>query len=127
MKKKEFAYRGKSMDELREMSVKEFAKLIPARERRTLVRGLTKDQEAFMKKIDAKKQNIETHCRDVVIVPKMVGMMIKVHNGKDFVPVMIQEEMLGHRLGEFALTRKIVGHNAPGVGATRSSAAASVR
>ncbi|MBR9690077.1 30S ribosomal protein S19 [Candidatus Woesearchaeota archaeon] len=127
MKKKVFTYHGKTMEELKHLSVKEFAQLVPARQRRTLLRGLTTEQEALMKKIELKKQNIETHCRDFIILPEMVGMMIKVHTGKDFVPIMIQEEMIGHRLGEFAHTRKMVGHNAPGVGATRSSAAASVR
>ena len=57
----------------------------------------------------------------------MVGHLIKIHNGKEFIPVGITEEMLGHFLGEFSLTRKKITHNAPGVGATRSSAAISVR
>ncbi len=86
----------------------------------------------LMKKVVAAQETgsrkvIQTWSRRSDIIPEMVGMMIKVHTGKDFVPIMIQEDMIGHRLGEFAFTRKIVGHNAPGVGATRSSAAASVR
>ncbi len=127
MAKKEFFYRGKTLSELKELSTNEFAKLVPARERRTLVRGYTELQKAFMKEIEKGKNNVETHCRDVIVIPKMVGMTIKVHSGKEFVPVMIQEDMLGHRLGEFALTRKRVTHNSPGIGATKSSSAASVR
>jgi small subunit ribosomal protein S19 len=127
MAKKEFFYRGKTLDELKKMSINEFAKLVPARSRRTLLRGLTEAQKAFMKEIEKGKNNVETHCRDTIIIPKMVGMTIKIHMGKEFVPVMIQEEMLGHRLGEFALTRKRITHNAPGIGATKSSSAASVR
>ena len=127
MAKKEFLFKGKSLDELKKLSVKEFAQLIPSRQRRTLLRGLTEEQQALMKEVDRKEGNIKTHCRDVIILPKMVGLTIKVHNGKEWLPIMIQDEMIGHRLGEFALTRKGVRHNSPGIGATRSSAAASVR
>ena len=127
MAKKEFLYRGKTLDELKKLSVKEFAQMIPSRQRRTLLRGLTEEQQALMKEVEKKEGNIKTHCRDVVILPKMVGLTIKIHNGKEWIPVMIQDEMIGHRLGEFALTRKGVKHNSPGIGATKSSAAASVR
>ena len=51
----------------------------------------------------------------------MVGKVIFVHNGKEFVRVEIKPEMIGHRLGEFAKTRKFEKHSGPGVGATRSS------
>ena len=57
----------------------------------------------------------------------MVGKKIKVYSGKEFIPVTIIEEMIGHYLGEFILTRKKVAHSAPGIGATRSSAALSVK
>ena len=128
MAKKEFTYHGKTMSELRQLSEKEFAMLIPSRERRKIVkRGWTEQQKKLLKRIQAAKRNIETHCRDMIILPIMVGMTIKVFNGREFTPVIITEEMLGHRLGEFALTRKKVEHSAPGIGATRSSSAISVR
>ncbi|KHO46802.1 MAG: 30S ribosomal protein S19, small subunit ribosomal protein S19 [archaeon GW2011_AR3] len=128
MAKKEFTYRGKSVQELKEMSDKEFAMLINSRERRKIVkRGWTEEQKKLLKRIRSGKRNIETHCRDMVIMPVMLGMTIKVFNGKEFVPIMINEEMLGHRLGEFSITRKRVEHSAPGIGATRSSSAISVR
>jgi small subunit ribosomal protein S19 len=57
----------------------------------------------------------------------MVGLTLKVHQGKEFQAIMIQEEMVGHILGEFALTRKKVGHSSPGVGATKSSGSVSVK
>jgi len=50
-----------------------------------------------------------------------------VHNGKEFVPIDITIDMLGHRLGEFSVTRQKVKHGAAGIGATRSSASASVK
>lgn len=128
MARKEFEYRGRAMEELRKMDLKEFAKLVPARERRTLIRGITEQQKIVLGKIRKNSKKIRTHCRDMVIIPEMVGVNLKVHNGKkEWVDLLITSEMLGHRLGEFALTRKKVAHSAPGVGATRSSAAISVR
>jgi len=63
----------------------------------------------------------------MIVLPEMVGMVIKIYNGKEFTPVTIIEEMIGHYFGEFALTRKKVEHSAPGIGATRSSASLSVK
>ena len=57
----------------------------------------------------------------------MIGGTIRVHNGKELVPVIIVEDMIGHYLGEFSMTRKRGEHSAPGIGATRSSAALSVK
>ncbi|MEK7612333.1 MAG: 30S ribosomal protein S19 [Patescibacteria group bacterium] len=53
---------------------------------------------------------IKTWARQSAIAPEMVGYTFGVHNGKDFISVMIREEMVGHRLGEFAQTRKFVRH-----------------
>ena len=126
MAKKEFTLNGKSLAELKKLSHKEFAQCITARKRRTINRGFTEAQKRLLAKLE-KKSNIETHCRDMVILPSMVGRTIKVHNGKAFVPLLIQEEMLGHCLGEFIMTRNRVAHNAPGIGATKSSASVSVK
>lgn len=127
MAKKEFRYKGNTIEELKKMSINEFALIAPSRQRRSLKRGFTELQKALLKKIRAKKKNIETHCRSMVIIPEMVDITIRVHNGKEFVPVTIQSEMVGHYLGEFVLTRKKVEHSAPGIGATRSSASLSVK
>lgn len=124
---KVFVYKGKNLEELKKLTLEEFAKLIPSRERRSLKRGLTEQQKTLLKHIKQGKKEFKTHCRDLVILPEMVDKLIKVHNGKEWVPVKIQPEMLGHRLGEFALTRKQIKHSAPGIGATRSSASMSVR
>ncbi len=126
MAKKEFTYRGKTLEELNNMSINDFAELVPARQRRSLKRGTTDLQKIFMKKI-IKGNNIKTKCRDIIIVPNMVGKTVRIHNGKEFISVLIQQEMIGHCIGEFVLTRKRVMHHAPGVGATRSSASLSVR
>ena len=73
------------------------------------------------------KKDVKTHCRDMLILPEMIDKTIKVYSGKDFVPVTCTVEMLGHRLGEFAHSRKVVKHSSAGVGATKSSASRSVR
>ena len=123
-----FTYRGKTFDQISKLSVAEFAKLLPARQRRKITRGFTEQEKKLLAKIRANKKNLKTHCRDMIILPEMVGKTIKVHKGvKDFVTLTIEEEMIGHYIGEFALTRNRVSHSAPGIGATRSSAALSVR
>ncbi len=127
MAKKEFSYRGKSLEELKAMSLSEFAELLPARSRRTIKRGIKGQSKLLLDKIKAGERDIKTHCRDMIVVPEMLDCTIRIHNGKSFNAVIIQPEMLGHFLGEFHLTRNKVAHSAPGVGATRSSSALSVR
>ncbi len=73
--------------------------------------------ESLLKKINKlnsenKKEVVKTYSRRSTIFPDFVGHTIAVHNGKDFIPVYITEEMVGHKLGEFALTRKNGGHGA---------------
>ena len=57
-----------------------------------------------------KKTVIKTWSRSSMIIPDMVGLTIAVHNGKSFVPVFVTENMVGHKLGEFAPTRTFRGH-----------------
>jgi len=120
-RKGEFTYRGKSLDEIKKLSIEEFAQLVPSRQRRTIRRGFSEDHKKLLHKVKIKDPNIRTHLRDMIILPDMIGMKIAVHNGKEFVPVEIIPEMLGHYFGEFVLTRKKVAHGAAGVGATRST------
>ena len=124
---KEFMFYGKTWEQVSKLSTDEFMKLIPSRQRRTLKRGFTEAQKTFIKNLTRGQATLETHCRDLVIMPSFVGKIIKVHNGKEFQPVTIEKDMLGHRLGEFSVTTKKVEHSAPGIGATRSSSALSVR
>jgi len=122
----EFTYRGKALNELKEMSLKQFGELLPSRQRRSLSRGLTEPQKRLLKKLE-KKNNVKTHCRDMIIIPQIIGKTIMLYNGKEFVKLIIQQEMLGHYMGEYVFTRKSVKHNSPGVGATKSSSSVSVR
>ncbi len=122
MPRREFRYRGYTLEELKRMSLEELLPLLPARARRSLKRGLNEEQRKAMERIiKGKKPVIRTHRRDIIILPQMVGRRVAVYNGKEFVEFEIKPEMIGHYLGEFALTRKEVKHSAPGVGATRSS------
>ena len=126
---KEFTYRGKTLEELKEMDTREFAKYIKTRPRRAVLRNFDVI-ETFIKKCrkrEAEGRPIKTHERGLVIVPHLVGYTISVHNGNGYTPVKVIPEMLGHRIGEFTVTRKKVQHGAPGIGATRSSAALSVK
>lgn len=127
MAKKEFTFKGKTVEELKKMSLNELAQLMSSRQRRIIKRGFTEQQKILLKKIRANKKNLKTHCRDMIILPEMIGTTIKVYQGKEFVPVMVEQDMIGHCLGEFVLTRKKVAHSAPGIGATRSSASLSVK
>ncbi len=129
---KQFYYKGKTIEEIKAMPLEEFTKLLPARQRRVMKRGLNESQKRLLKKIKdtnagKNKKIIKTHCRDMIVLPEMVGNKIHIHGGRAFLLVEIQPEMLGHYLGEFALTRQKVKHSAPGIGATRSSAGASVK
>jgi len=109
----------------------ELMRLLPARIRRTLKRGLHPENrkllenirkaKAEMAKTGTQTKRIRTHRRDMPILPEMVGLTIEVHNGKDFIPVEITLDKVGHYLGEFAITNKRVVHGKPGVGASKSS------
>jgi small subunit ribosomal protein S19 len=126
---KEFMYRGYSLESLLNMSMDEFISLLPSRQRRSLLRGLTPEQRILLEKTREAKEaqekgeevSVKTHVRDMIILPEMVGMQIHVHNGKEFLRVDIKPEMIGHYLGEFAITNKPVRHGTPGIGASRSS------
>ena len=127
--KKEKLFRGKTIEELKKLDTREFAKFLTARERRSVMRNFNviEDFVRRAEKKTIKKKGIRTHHRSLVIVPALIDKTIQIYDGHNFVPVKIIQEMLGHRLGEFALTRKPVKHGAPGVGATKSSAALSVK
>ncbi|MCE4604111.1 MAG: 30S ribosomal protein S19 [Aeropyrum sp.] len=129
---KKFRYRGRTLEELLKMNLEELAQLLPARQRRSIRRGLTPQQEKLLLKIRKIRRRVEegrlkklpvirTHVRDMIILPEMVGFTIAVYNGKEFIPVKIVPEMIGHYLGEFSPTTKIVQHGEPGLKATRSS------
>lgn len=120
-RKGEFTYRGKTLEDLKKLSHEEFAELIPARQRRTIKRGLGDGHKKILQNIKNGETTIKTHIRDMIIMPEMVGLNLEIYNGKQFDKVEVIPEMLGHYFGEYSLTRKRVAHGSAGVGATKSS------
>ena len=123
---KEFAYRGIPKEELDNMSLEKLFQLFNARQRRSLTRGITDGKRKLIEEIKAAKTGkiknpIKTHVRDLIILPYMVDVTVNVFSGKEFLPVAIRTEMIGHYLGEYVITNRRVSHGAPGVGASRSS------
>jgi small subunit ribosomal protein S19 len=123
----EFTYRGHTLDELQEMDVDEVAELLPARQRRTIERGLSHEHEKLLE--EAREADpevtandpIRTHLRDMPVLPEFVEKTFSVYTGESFERVYVEPEMIGHYLGEFQLTRQSVEHGQAGIGATRSS------
>jgi len=123
-------YRGYPLSELVKLNMDSLIELLPSRRRRTLKKGLPQRQKKLLMKLRAARKQakrgkevvVKTHCRDMVILPEMVDLTIAVHNGKEFQRIKIIPQMIGHVLGEFAITMKQVKHGNPGIGATKSSA-----
>src|SRR3989344_2164309 len=89
IRKKEFTYRGLTVDELKKMDVREFSKYIKSKPRRTVLRQFQKIED-FISRANVKlnkNKPIRTHERSLVIVPEMVGMKINIHDGRNFIPV----------------------------------------
>jgi small subunit ribosomal protein S19 len=134
MLKKEFSYRGKSLEQLQGLTIEEFAKIVNSRARRSLKRGFNPQ---LMKRIDkalalkaggkTDLKPVKTHLRDTIIIPKMVGLKFGVYKGNSFETIEVMPEMLGHYLGEMVLTRKKLVHGKAGIGATKSSTAITAR
>lgn len=127
---REFKFKGYTPEQLQSLSIENVLPLLNSRQRRSLDKRVSTymndDKRKLREKIklarDGKlKGNIRTHVRDMIILPDMIGLTIMVHNGKEFAQVAIRPEMIGHYLGEYAITNKRVQHGAPGVGASRSS------
>lgn len=123
---KEFVYRGVPTAELEGLPHERLFELLNSRQRRSLVRGITDGKRKLIAEIKAAKAGklanpIKTHLRDLIVLPHMVGVTVNVFSGKEFVPVQIRTEMIGHYIGEYVVTNRPVRHGAPGVGASRSS------
>ena len=127
---REFRFRGLNVDQLKNLSIEALLPLLNARQRRSLDKRVGNYMNDEKRKLRERiknvregnsNENIRTHVRDMIILPDMVGITINIHNGKDFSPITIKPEMIGHYLGEYSITNKRVQHGAPGVGASRSS------
>jgi len=120
------SFKGKTTEELQKLPNDELFALLNSRQRRSLKRGLSDNKKKLIAEIKEAKEGknknpIKTHQRDLIILPYMIGTTINVFDGKEFKPIGIGAEMVGHYIGEYAITNKRVNHGAPGVGASRSS------
>jgi len=137
---KKFTFRGLELDKLVEMAVnqkyaEELFPLMTSRVRRHFREKMKFKELRLLKKVTKaikaapiaedgireKPSTVKTHLRNMIILPQMVGGVIGVYNGKDFVTVEIKAGMIGHYLAEFSITYKPVKHGRPGIGATNSS------
>lgn len=127
---REFKFRGYTPEQLQTLSIENLLPLLKSRQRRSLDKRVSTYMNDEKRKLREKvklaregklKGQLRTHVRDMIILPDMVGLTIHVHNGKEFAQVAIKPEMIGHYLGEYAITNKRVQHGAPGVGSSRSS------
>merc|ERR1712166_1705659 len=111
-----------------DLSHAELMKLMHSRARRRFARGnvsMSLIKRLRKAKKDADKDSkptiVKTHLRNMIIVPEMVASVVGVYNGQHFVQVEIKPNMIGHYLGEFAITYKPCRHGRPGIGAATSS------
>ena len=123
---KKFTFHGLSTEETESLTGEKLFDLLSSRARRSLKRGINDQKRKLIGEIKMKKAgklnaDIKTHLRDLIILAYMTGVAVNVFSGKEFVPIVITTEMIGHYLGEYVITNKRVSHGAPGVGASRSS------
>merc|ERR1711990_47282 len=128
---KKFSYRGVELDKLLDLSTEEFINMTNSRHRRALRRGIKKRHTTFIGRLRKEKlkvkgtmdkpHHVKTHCRNVTILPDMVGNIVGIYNGKMMLGIEIKPEMVGTFLGEYGITYKPVRHGRPGIGATHSS------
>ena len=121
-RKKEFTYRGLTIDKLQELDFEQFIAMLPSRQRRSFNRGLSKEQAKLINDSNKRPEKVlRTHRREMIIIPQFVGRKFAVYNGREFVDIDIMPEMIGLYFGELAPTRTSPTHTGPGVGATKSS------
>merc|ERR1712164_100596 len=116
---KKFAYRGIDLEKLLDMSNQDLMELFRARARRKFSRGIKRKPIALLKKLrkakrdtayGEKPESVKTHLRNMVIVPEMIGSVVGVYNGKQYIKVEVKPEMIGHYLAEFSITYKPISH-----------------
>jgi len=121
---KDFLFRGLNEEQLKAVSMDEFIRMLPARMRRSLMRGLPEEHRILIEKIRSWRPGdkpLKTHARNVIILPEMIGKTVHVFSGRDFIEVPIVLKKVGHYLGEYSITNTPVRHGRPGIGASRSS------
>ena len=125
-----FQYRGIELSQLLDLTHEQLLPLFTSGVRRKFGRGLKRKPLALIKKLRLAKKNapqdekpavVKTHLRNMIVVPEMIGSIVGVYNGKEFIQVEVKPEMVGTYLGEYSLSYHPVKHGRPGIGATASS------
>ena len=120
---RKYSYRGIDLDKLLDMSNQDLMELFRARARRKFSRGIKRAPITLLKKLRKAKREtaygekpeaIKTHLRNMIIVPEMIGSVVAVYNGKQFINVEIKPDMIGHYLAEFSITYKPIRHGRAG-------------
>merc|ERR1719502_1436845 len=126
---KKFQYRGVELEKLLDLSNSELMELFCARQRRKFSRGISRAPTTLLKKLRAAKQGVpfgekpapvKTHLRNMVIVPEMIGSVVAIYNGKQFISAEVKPEMVGTYLAEYSITYKPIRHGRPGLGGATS-------
>merc|ERR1712060_47005 len=127
---KKYSYRGIDLDKLLDMSNQDLMELFRARQRRKFSRGIGRKTTTLLKKLRKAKRETaygekpvpcKTHLRNMVMVPEMIGSVVGVYNGKQYLNVEVKPEMVGHYCGEFSITKKPIKHGRAGMGSTKSA------
>ena len=130
-KKEKIAFKGMTSSEAVQLTDEKFRGMVSSHIRRSIKRNALEYrnliEKVSMLKGKGSTKPIKTHCREAVILPSWIGLRFEVYNGKQFMPIDITANMLGHKLGEFAFSTKRVQHSAPGIKATRGSKFLSVK
>merc|ERR1712071_191031 len=122
---RKYSYRGVDLDKLLDMSNQDLMELFRARQRRKFSRGIKRAPITLLKKLRKAKREtsygdkpeaIKSHLRNMVIVPEMIGSVVGVYNGKQYINVEIKPEMIGHYLAEFSIPYKPIKHGRAGMG-----------
>jgi len=122
---RKYSYRGIDLDKLLDMSNQDLMELFRARARRKFSRGIKRAPITLLKKLRKAKREtaygekpeaVKTHLRNMIIVPEMIGSVVAVYNGKQFINVEIKPDMIGHYLAEFSITYKPIRHGKAGKG-----------
>ena len=120
---RKYSDRGIDLDKLLDLSNQDLMELFRARQRRKFGRGIKRNVVTLLKKLRKAKREtaygekpeaVKTHLRNTVIVPEMIGSVVAVYNGKQYIQVEVKPDMIGHYLAEFSITYKPIRHGRAG-------------
>merc|ERR1719163_1292503 len=124
---RKYSYRGIDLEKLLDLSNQDLMELFRSRQRRKFSRGIKRNYVTVLKKLRKAKREtaygekpeaVKTHLRNMVIVPEMIGSVVGVYNGKQYISCEVKPDMVGYYLAEFSITYKPIKHGRAGMGAT---------